>query len=56
MTNSQTEQEKTLTNLQATATYQSLTDTQKQELTAAVSNNSNSTIESAKAILTTVGD
>ena len=56
VTNSQTEQEKTLTNLQATATYQSLTDTQKQELTAAVSNNSNSTIESAKAILTTVGD
>ncbi len=54
--NSQTEQEKTLTNLQATATYRSLTDTQKQELTAAVSNNSNSTIESAKAILTTVGD
>ena len=56
VTNSQTEQEQTLTNLQATATYQSLTDTQKQELTAAVSNNSNSTIESAKAILTTVGD
>lgn len=56
VTNSQTEQEKTLTNLQETATYQSLTDTQKQELTAAVSNNSNSTIESAKAILTTVGD
>ena len=56
VTNSQTEQEKTLTYLQATATYQSLTDTQKQELTAAVSNNSNSTIESAKAILTTVGD
>ena len=56
VTNSQTEQEKILTNLQATATYQSLTDTQKQELTAAVSNNSNSTIESAKAILTTVGD
>ena len=56
VTNSQTEQEKILTNLQATATYQSLTDTQKQELTEAVSNNSNSTIESAKAILTTVGD
>ena len=56
VTNSQTEQEQTLTNLQATATYRSLTDTQKQELTAAVSNNSNSTIESAKAILTTVGD
>ena len=56
VTNSQTEQEKTLTNLQATATYRSLTDTQKQELTEAVSNNSNSTIESAKAILTTVGD
>ena len=56
VTNSQTEQESILTNLQATATYQSLTDTQKQELTAAVSNNSNSTIESAKAILTTVGD
>ena len=32
------------------------TDTQKKELTEAVSNNSNSTIESAKAILTTVGD
>ena len=56
VTNSQTEQEENLTNLQATATYQSLTDTQKQELTEAVSNNSNSTIESAKAILTTVGD
>ena len=56
VTNSQTEQEKILTNLQATATYQSLTDTQKQELTEAVSNNSNSTIESAKAILTTAGD
>ena len=56
VTNSQIEQEKILTNLQATATYQSLTDTQKQELTAAVSNNSNSTIESAKAILTTAGD
>ena len=54
--NSQTEQEKILTNLQATATYQSLTDTQKKELTEAVSNNSNSTIESAKAILTTAGD
>ena len=56
VTNSQTEQEKSLTNLQATATYQSLTETQKKELTEAVSNNSNSTIESAKAILTTVGD
>ena len=56
VTNSQTEQEKTLTNLQATATYQSLTDTQKQELTAAVSNNSNSTIDSAKEILTSVGN
>lgn len=55
VTNSQAEQEKTLTNLQATATYQSLTETQKKELTEAVSNNSNSTIESAKAILTTVG-
>ena len=29
VTNSQAEQEKTLTNLQATATYQSLTETQK---------------------------
>ena len=56
VTNSQIEQEKILTNLQATATYQSLTDTQKKELTEAVSNNSNSTIESAKAILTTAGD
>ena len=56
VTNSQTEQEKILTNLQATATYQSLTETQKKELTEAVSNNSNSTIESAKAILTTAGD
>lgn len=56
VTNSQTEQEKILTNLQATATYQSLTDTQKKELTEAVSNNSNSTIESAKAILTKAGD
>ena len=56
VTNNQTEQEKTLNNLQATATYQSLTDTQKKELTEAVSNNSNSTIESAKAILITVGD
>ena len=56
VTNSQAEQEKILTNLQATATYQSLTETQKKELTEAVSNNSNSTIESAKAILTTAGD
>ncbi|EUC79764.1 YhgE/Pip domain-containing protein [Streptococcus sp. SR1] len=56
VTNSQAEQEKALTNLQATATYQSLTETQKKELTEAVSNNSNSTIESAKAILTTAGD
>ena len=56
VTNSQAEQEKTLTNLQATATYHSLTETQKKELTEAVSNNSNSTIESAKAILTTAGD
>ena len=56
VTNSQAEQEKTLTNLQAIATYQSLTETQKKELTEAVSNNSNSTIESAKAILTTAGD
>ena len=56
VTNSQAEQEKTLTNLQATVTYQSLTETQKKELTEAVSNNSNSTIESAKAILTTAGD
>lgn len=56
VTNSQAEQEKTLTNLQATATYQSLTETQKKELTEAVSNNSNSTIESAKEILTTAGD
>ena len=56
VTNSQAEQEKTLTNLQATATYQSLTETQKKELTEAVSNNSNSTIESAKAILTSAGD
>ena len=56
VTNSQAEQGKTLTNLQATATYHSLTETQKKELTEAVSNNSNSTIESAKAILTTAGD
>ena len=56
VTNSQTEQERTLTNLQATATYQSLTDTQKKELTEAVSNNSNSTIDSAKEILTSVGN
>ena len=56
VTNSQTEQERTLTNLQATATYQSLTDTQKKELIEAVSNNSNSTIDSAKEILTSVGN
>ena len=56
VTNSQTEQERTLTNLQATATYQSLTDTQKKELTEAVSNNSNSTIDSAKEILISVGN
>ena len=56
VTNSQTEQERTLTNLLATATYQSLTDTQKKELTEAVSNNSNSTIDSAKEILTSVGN
>ena len=55
VTKSQTEQEKTLANLQSTATYQSLTEEQKKELTEAVSKNSNSTIESAKTILTTVG-
>lgn len=52
---SQTEQEKTIANLQSTATYQSLTDEQKKELTEAISKNSNSTIESAKTILTIVG-
>jgi len=56
VTNSQSEQARTLTNLQATATYQTLTDTQKKELTEAVSNNSNSTIDSAKEILTSVGN
>lgn len=55
VTNSQAEQEKTLANLQSTATYQSLTEEQKKELTEAISKNSNSTIESAKTILTTVG-
>ena len=55
VTKSQAEQEKTLTNLQSTATYQSLTEEQKKELTEAISKNSNSTIESAKTILTTVG-
>ena len=55
VTKSQTEQEKTLANLQSTATYQSLTEEQKKELTEAISKNSNSTIESAKTILTTVG-
>lgn len=56
VTNSQSEQARILTNLQATATYQTLTDTQKKELTEAVSNNSNSTIDSAKEILTSVGN
>ena len=55
VTKSQTEQEKTIANLQSTATYQSLTEEQKKELTEAISKNSNSTIESAKTILTTVG-
>ena len=55
VTKSQTEQEKTIANLQSTATYQSLTDEQKKELTEAISKNSSSTIESAKTILTTVG-
>ena len=55
VTKSQTEQEKTLANLQSTATYQSLTEEQKKELTEAISKNSNSTIESAKTILMTVG-
>ena len=55
VTKSQTEQEKTIANLQSTATYQSLTEEQKKELIEAISKNSNSTIESAKTILTTVG-
>ena len=56
VTNSQSEQERTLSNLQSTVTYQTLTDAQKKELTEAVSNNSNSTIDSAKEILTSVGN
>ena len=54
VTNSQSEQEKSIANLQATATYQTLTDAQKKELIEAVSNNSNSTIDSAKEILTSL--
>ena len=54
VTNSQSEQERTLSNLQSTVTYQTLTDAQKKELAEAVSNNSNSTIDSAKEILTSV--
>ena len=56
VTNSQSEQERTLSNLQSTVTYQTLTDAQKKELAEAVSNNSNSTIDSAKEILTSVGN
>ena len=57
VTKSRTEQEKNIANLQSTATYQSLSEDQKKELTEAISknSNSNSTIESAKTILTIVG-
>ena len=55
VTKSRTEQERNIANLQSTATYQSLSEEQKKELTEAISKNSNSTIESAKTILTIVG-
>jgi len=52
VTKSQTEQEKTIANLQSTATYQSLTEEQKKELTEAISKNSEQQVSNLSDVQT----
>ena len=54
ITSNQSEKETTLSAIQSTSAYQSLTPDQQAEITSVVSNQSSSTGESARTILTTV--
>ena len=54
ITSNQSEKETTLSAIQSTSAYQSLTPDQQAEITSVVSNQSSSTSESARTILTTV--
>lgn len=54
VTSNQSEKETTLSAIQSTSAYQSLTPDQQAEITSVVSNQSSSTSESARTILTTV--
>ena len=54
ITSNQAEKETTLSAIQSTSAYQSLTPDQQAEITSVVSNQSSSTSESARTILTTV--
>lgn len=54
ITSNQAEKETTLSAIQSTSAYQSLTPDQQAEITSVVSNSSSSTSESARTILTTV--
>lgn len=54
ITSNQAEKETTLSAVQSTSAYQSLTPDQQAEITSVVSNSSSSTSESARTILTTV--
>lgn len=54
ITSNQVEKETTLSAIQSTSAYQSLTPDQQAEITSVVSNPSSSTSESARTILTTV--
>ena len=54
VTSNQAEKETTLSAIQSTSAYQSLTPDQQAEITSVVSNPSSSTSESARTILTTV--
>ena len=54
ITSNQAEKETTLSAIQSTSAYQSLTPDQQAEITSVVSNPSSSTSESARTILTTV--
>ena len=54
ITSNQAEKETTLSAIQSTSAYQSLTPEQQAEITSVVSNQSSSTSESARTILTTV--
>ena len=54
VTSNQSEKETTLSAIQSTSAYQSLTPDQQAEITSVVSNPSSSTSESARTILTTV--